>query len=172
MTSIIIVAYVVMTFKTIALSAAKDRSLAEARIQAGIVKAEVEISLDIARARAQELSAVKLTENPLCINRDQVNAMIRQVLVKNPQFIGVWTLWEPDAFDGKDFLYANTMAYGKTGRFFPYWNRGTGTITVEPIVDFETGDWYQVPKKTKQEYITDLYLYPVMGQETWMISVV
>lgn len=167
-----IVAYAVTTSRAAAIRAAEERTLAEARVQAVKVKAEIEVGLDAARTRAQELMAAKQPDNPLVISREQVNAMMRQVLIENPQYIGVWTLWEPNAFDGKDALHVNTAAYGKTGRYFPYWNRGTGTITVEPIINFDTGDWYQEPKKTKQEYVTDMYTYPVMGKETWMISVV
>jgi PAS domain S-box-containing protein len=168
----VIVLYAVATSRTTAIRAAEERSLAEARTQAGIVKAEIEVGLDTARARAHELAAVKDPDAPLVIDREQVNAMMRQVLLQNPQYVGVWTLWEPNAFDGRDSLYAGTEAYGRSGRFFPYWNRGTGVITVEPIVDFDTGDWYQVPKETGREYVTDIYSYPVMGQDTWMVSVV
>jgi sigma-B regulation protein RsbU (phosphoserine phosphatase) len=169
---IVIVTYTATAARMTAINSAEERAVAEARIQAGIVKAEIEVGLDTARARAQELSAVKRLKNPLIISREQVNAMMRQVLVENPQYIGVWTLWEPNAFDGQDARYANTKAYGVTGRYFPYWNRGSGEITVEPIVDFDTGDWYQEPKRNKQEYVTDLYTYPVMGLDVPMISVV
>ncbi|MBI4979378.1 MAG: PDC sensor domain-containing protein [Spirochaetes bacterium] len=167
-----VVVYVVIISRSSAISAAEERALSEARTQAGIVKAEIEVSLDTARARAQELMAVKQPGNTLKISREQVNAMMKQVLIENPQYIGVWTLWEPNAFDGQDSRYANTKEYGKSGRYFPYWNRGTGVISVEPIVDFDTGDWYQVPKSTKREYVTDLYTYPVMGKAVLMISVV
>jgi signal transduction histidine kinase/CheY-like chemotaxis protein len=169
---IVIVAYAVVIARSSAIKAANERALSEARIQSGNIKAEIEVSLDAARTRAQELMAVKQPQNPLLINREQVNAMMKQVLIENPRYIGVWTLWEPNAFDGQDSRYANTREYGKTGRFFPYWNRGTGVITVEPIVNFESGDWYQEPKKTHQEYITDSYTYPVMGKDVLMISVV
>lgn len=168
----VIVAYAVATSRATAIRAAEERSLAEARTQAGIVKAEIEVGLDTARARAHELVAVRQPEDPLVISREQVNAMMRQVLLRNPQYIGVWTLWEPNAFDGRDAEYAGSAAYGESGRFFPYWNRGTGAVTVEPIVDFDTGDWYQVPKTTGSEYVSDIYKYPVMGKDTWMISVV
>ncbi len=169
---IVIVSYSATTARITAIKAAEERAIAEARIQAGIVKAEIEVGLDTARARAQELSAVRQLKNRLIINREQVNAMMRQVLVENPQYIGVWTLWEPNAFDGQDARYANTKTYGMTGRYFPYWNRGTGEISVEPIVDFDTGDWYQEPKRNKREYVSDLYTYPVMGKDVLMISIV
>ena len=167
----VIVAYAVVIARSSSIQAANERTLSEARTQAGIVKAEIEVSLDVTRTLAQALRAVREPTNRLVISREQVNAMMIQVLIENPQYLGVWTLWEPNAFDGQDARHANTQAYGLSGRFQPYWNRGTGAITVEaPTTD--KGDWYQVPKKTHQEYITDLFTYPVTGKDMLMVTVV
>ena len=115
--------------------------------------------------------AVKEPTNRLEISREQANAMMTQILIENPQYLGVWTLWEPDAFDGQDTRYVNTQAYGKSGRFQPYFHRGEGEIMVEaPITD--AGDWYQIPKRTQQEWISDLYTYPVAGKDTLMVTIV
>lgn len=152
--------------------AAEEHALAQAQSQAVSVKAEVEVALDTARTRAQELAATKNPNNLLTLSREQVNAMTREVLALNPQYIGVWTLWEPNAFDGQDSRYVNSKIYRPTGRFLPYWNRGRGIIEGEPIVNYETGPWYQEPRRTHQEYISNPYFYPVMGRDVLMISVV
>ncbi|MBU4261359.1 MAG: response regulator [Proteobacteria bacterium] len=168
---IVIVAYAVVIARSSSIQAANEHALSEARTQAGIVKAEIEVSLDATRTLAQALMAVKEPTNRLVISREQVNAMMIQVLIEHPQYLGVWTLWEPNAFDGQDARHANTQAYGESGRFQPYWHRGEGKIMVEaPTTD--TGDWYQVPKKTHQEYISDLYTYPVAGKDTLMVTIV
>ncbi|MES9979419.1 MAG: ATP-binding protein, partial [Candidatus Thiodiazotropha sp. 6PLUC5] len=168
---IAIVGYAVVIARSSSIQTANERALSEARVQAGIVKSEIETTLDATRTLAQALMAVKTPANKLNISRDQVNAMMIQVLIENPQYLGVWTLWEPDAFDGQDSRHTNTQAYGKSGRFQPYFHRGVGKIMVEaPTTD--EGDWYQVPKITQQEYISDLYAYPVAGKDTLMVTIV
>lgn len=168
---VVVVAYAVIIARSSSFKTANEHAFSEARVQAEIVRANIEVSLDTTRTLAQALRAVKVPQNRLVISREQVNAMMKQVLIENPQFLGIWTLWEPNAFDGEDAYYTNTKAYGKSGRYQPYYHRGLGEITVEaPSTD--SGDWYQIPKKTQQEYITDLYTYQVAGKDTLMVTVV
>ncbi len=172
----VIIAYSAIELRNAAIDAAKDEALAIAKYESREIKAEIEVALDAARTLAQALSAVQDPQNPALLSRDQVNAMLRQVTANNPQFIGTFTLWEPNAFDGQDALYAGQAPYDHTGRFIAYWNRNEqGNIQVETPVDYEItgpGDYYQLPKRTRQECITEPYVYPVQGKEVLMTSVV
>lgn len=76
-------------------------------------------------------------------DRAQADAILRGALDAHPDYIGAWTLWEPNAFDSRDAEFAGKPGHDATGRFIPYWNRGQGTIAVEPLVDYTvpgTGD--------------------------------
>lgn len=92
-------------------------------------------------------------------NRDEVNDILREVLIDNPNLIGTYTGFEPNAFDGRDAEYAGTEGYDSTGRLVPYWNKIGGTMFVEPLIDYESSDYYQLPKQLEQEVLTDPYLY-------------
>jgi methyl-accepting chemotaxis protein len=133
------------------------------------VKAEIELPLDTARTLAQTFEAMRATSTP---DRDVMNSILRNVLEKEERFNGVWTLWEPNALDGKDAEYAGKPGYDETGRFLPLWNRDTGTIQQVAIVDYETGDFYNLPKQTGEETVTNPYLYPVNGEYAPMSSIV
>ena len=168
----IIIAYAALALRNTVAKAAEEQAIGAAEQHAGAVSAEIETAFDTARTLGQVLvSARSSPGNSTLLNRGQVNAMLRQVLVDNPHFLGVWTLWEPDAFDGQDAGYANTDGHDQTGRFLPYWTRNKqGEIGVEPIMDYETEEWYLCPKQTRKECIIDPYLYPVQGQDTLMTS--
>lgn len=92
-------------------------------------------------------------------NRDEVNAILKRLLVENPNLIGTYVAFEPNAFDGKDELYAGTFGHDSTGRFIPYWTKIGGFLHLEPLLEYETLDYYQLPKNTKAEVITEPYLY-------------
>ena len=56
-------------------------------------------------------------------------AMLESAVKANPQYVAVWTAWEPNAFDGKDAEFVNAdgkatfpgaKAHDATGRFVPY----------------------------------------------------
>ncbi len=170
----IIITYAAVSLNKTATKDAENQAQAEAESQAAIIKAQIEVGMDTARALAQAFSVV--TVDDMRLSRDQVNAMLRQVLIDNPDFLGTYTLWEPNAFDGLDAEYANTDLHDETGRFIPYWVRDEqGQIHGEAIVDYEVegiGDWYLRPKRTHNEVVMDPYVYEIQGEEVLMTSLV
>lgn len=133
------------------------------------VKAEIEDPLDTARTLAQTFEAMRATTTP---DRNIMNSILKNVLEKDESFNGVWTLWEPNALDGKDSEYVGKPGYDETGRFLPLWNRDGGSIQQVAIVDYETGEFYNLPKQTGQETVTNPYLYLVDGEYAPMSSIV
>nr|MBP7691603.1 HAMP domain-containing protein [Anaerolineales bacterium] len=171
----VLIGYAAVAQREAARQTAEAQAIAAASADAGRIQAEVEVALDTARALAQALSAIKQGGMEVGLTRAQVNAMLRQTLALNPQFLGVYTLWEPNAFDGQDAAFVDQPGHDATGRFIPYWVRADDAIIVEPLLDYETagvGDYYQCPKLTRQECIIDPYLYPINGVDVLLTSVV
>lgn len=174
--STILVAYSAITSRQEAIRAAETDMLSDAQAQAFLIRAEAEIPLDTARALAQAFTSVPVpgTDNPL--TREQANDILRQVLIENPGFLGTYTLWEPNAFDGQDSEYVNKPAHDATGRFIPYWVRGDDDeITVIALESYETpgiGDWYLFPRLSKNEVAIAPLIYPIQGVDTVMASFV
>jgi len=159
-----------------AIEAATEDTLSVAGSEATRVKAELERALVTARTMAQTFSTVRDPEQPTQLTRDQVNAMLLQVLEDNPQFLGTYTLWEPNAFDGLDAQYANSDIHDATGRFIPYWVRNLkNEIIGVALVDYETpglGDWYLLPRQTKAEQVFSPFFYPIEDQQILLSSFV
>jgi methyl-accepting chemotaxis protein len=171
----IIITYAALSLRNTAIEAARERAIALAESRSAFIDAELEIPLDAARTLAQTLSAVKNEQKSLTLSRDEANTILRELVVDNPRFLGVFTLWEPDAFDGEDAEYANEPGYDETGRYIAYWNRNqAGNIKLETPEDYEIegaeGDYYQCPKKTRLECVIGPYLYPVQGEDVLMSS--
>jgi methyl-accepting chemotaxis protein len=172
-----IIAYAAFAERAAMLESAQKEATAAAQSEAAAVKAEIEVGLDAARTLAQQFAGLVVARQAGAgvPSRDQVNAMLRQVLASNPSFLGVYTLWEPDAFDGRDAAYANTEGHDATGRFIPYWVRSGDQIILEPLQGYETegvGDYYLVPKRTLQESLIDPYVYPINGEDVLLTSLV
>ena len=112
----------------------------------------------------------------LAPTRPQLDATARQLLQATPEFIGVYTIWEPNALDGRDAEFASQgPAHDATGRYIAYWNRGAGQIAVEPLLDYEkagANDWYDIPRRTRQDALIEPYLYPVAGKDVLMTTLV
>ncbi len=165
--------YTILTLRSNMLETGKKGAEAAAEEQAWAVDIEIEKALHTARTLAQSFSAMK-TQGAQW-DRADVNAILNQVLLDNPDFLGVYTLWEPNAFDGQDSQYANTPGHDQTGRFIPYWVRSNDQIILEPLLDYEMegiGDYYLVPKRTGKETVLDPYLYPINGQDVLLTSLI
>lgn len=92
-------------------------------------------------------------------DRAEVLQILENLLRDNPHLLGTYVAFEPDAFDGKDAEYINAPAHDETGRFVPYWNKMNGTVSVAPLLHYDTSDYYQLPKKTKEDLLTEPYFY-------------
>ncbi|MFH0724805.1 MAG: methyl-accepting chemotaxis protein [Pseudomonadota bacterium] len=177
--SVVFLAYAVtISFVTVrAGNMARTEALEKAEQMAhrygGVVKAEMEVAMDAARTTAQLFEGMK--SGAAIPARDDLNRMLKQLLERNPGFIGVWTCWEPDALDGKDAEFAGKEGHDATGRFIPYWNRGAGKTVLEPLVDYEkpgAGDYYLLAKKTGKETLLAPYKYVISGKELLITSLV
>jgi len=166
-----IIGYAAFTLRNQATRSAEETAQEIARTQAAEIQTLLERTLSAGQTFTQSVLVVK-TEG-VQLSRSQVNAMLRQVLKDNPQFVGVDVLWEPNAFDSMDAEFVNTEGSDANGRFLPYWTRGSGgKVQVELLQDYDTSDWYQCPKTTKVPCLIDPYIYPVQGQDVWMTSLV
>ncbi len=157
-------------------SAAKTQADKDAQLAASEaahnVAAELGKSFSTVKTLADTLRGMKAAGMPP--SREQLDAMAREVLSLHPEFIGTYTIWEPNALDGKDADYVKkTPAYDSTGRYIAYWNRGSGQIAVEPLLDYEkagANDWYNIPRTTLKDALIEPYLYPVAGKDVLMAT--
>ncbi|RNI14671.1 PAS domain S-box protein [Methanohalophilus sp. RSK] len=132
---------------------AYDKSARTAETYASQFNTDMQSSMSIARTLASSLERYDTR------NRTETNAMLEQILRDNPDLIGSYVCFEPNAFDGMDSSYVNTTGHDATGRFIPYWNRIGGEVKLDPLVDYQTSSYYQLPKKLEKDVVTKPYLY-------------
>ncbi len=136
------------------------------------VAADLEGGLLAARTLAHALGGMQTAGRAERVSAD---ALIQGVLAGSPRFLGVWTAWEPNAFDGRDAEFAGKPGHDASGRYIPYWNRGGGTLAVEPLVDYDkpgAGDYYLLAKNSGNETLIEPYKYTVAGKEVLITSTV
>ncbi|NLM71848.1 MAG: methyl-accepting chemotaxis protein [Synergistaceae bacterium] len=95
-------------------------------------------------------------------DRDAANAILESVLSRNPELLGAWTCWEPNAFDGRDKEFVGTKGHDATGRFVTSWYRKGNTVDCGPLVGYDVpgdGDYYLAPMKTGKGILTEPFEY-------------
>ncbi|WP_269532218.1 methyl-accepting chemotaxis protein [Chitinimonas sp. BJYL2] len=154
----------------------REAAMASARNLAAGEAARLEGGLNATYATVHSLgqlmTGMKASSEPP--TRAQLDAAIAELLRQQTDVLAYSTLWEPNALDGRDEEFVNAKpGHDATGRYLPYWNRGSGQIAVEPLVDYDkpgANDWYAIPKRTLKDALIEPYLYKVMGKDVLMTS--
>jgi methyl-accepting chemotaxis protein len=134
------------------------------------INASLSEAMDSARTLSQLFEDYQSI--PAAQRRDIFSNELKNLLLKNPAFLGVSTCWEPNALDGLDSRYAGKPGYDATGRFIPYWNRFSGQVEYTELTDYDkegAGDYYLLPLKTGQEQIIEPFEYTV-GSKTVLLT--
>lgn len=106
-------------------------------------------------------------------DRNLIMDMQKDILKNYSDIYGITVAFESNAFDGKDSQYKGTTEYGDNGLFIPYVTRDGSSFHVEAAYNSQTDmTWYNVPKSTKQVFITEPTVYKVNGKDVSMASLV
>ncbi|MBE8342044.1 methyl-accepting chemotaxis protein, partial [Leptospira borgpetersenii serovar Ballum] len=111
--------------------------------------------------------------------RNKVILALQEILKVNESYFGARVAYEPNGFDGQDSQFESTPGHDASGRFIPYLHRGKTDeeIVLEAAKYYDNpgpeGEWYQVPKKTLTQFVTDPYYYELDGKvKILMISLI
>ncbi|MCO3637764.1 methyl-accepting chemotaxis protein [Pseudomonas aeruginosa] len=118
--------------------------------------------------------------------REDLTRQVRTALAANPEVLGLYGVFEPNALDGKDELFVDQPALGSNdkGRFSLYWAQATpGQLESESMVESELADtssgpsgaaynaWYTCPKESAQPCVLDPYFDKVGERQLLMTSI-
>jgi PAS domain S-box-containing protein len=128
------------------------------------VASETEVYLSSALNSAQSIGEMAKIYRRLGGTRNDIIQLLLKALHENPNFMGAWTMWEPNAFDNRDRLFKNDTLYDQNGTmsiaFFKYKN----SVQFERN---EPGDYdenfYTLPLQSKKDLILDPFHYQYHG---------
>ena len=106
------------------------------------------------------------------LNRASAIDLLRTHTEEKEKLVGTYIAFEPNAFDGQDAAYVNTAGHDSTGRFVPYLVRNReGRIILEPTTEYDTVDWYNLPKKSLKNHLTEPYYDTIEGKYLFLTSI-
>ena len=134
-------------------------------------------ALTSAHTLASSLQALHQGALPGAEKRRLGAAQLRLVLEQAPQLNGVWSGWEPNAFDGEDAAFAGAPDTDGSGRFIPYLSRNgaNGSVVQSVLESYEKpgdGDYYLKPRASRANTLVEPYSYTFQGRTLMMTSLV
>ena len=163
---VIVLAIVLLQMRGRMIDAARGRIGLELLTAAQVIEQGNQEAVHMARSMAEA------QEHGFFGRRRQSVELARRVLEDNPQFIGAYFGYDPNA-DGGDREWlgragAEDGSADEQGRFLPYWFRAPdagGEVTLEALVEMESSLYYQGMKDkylgggSERFIITEPYLY-------------
>ena len=155
------------------------------RLVGQTVANDIRTKLETAMSDTRTIANILLGYRETQIKRDAVpdrevtNGMVRHFFTENPDFLTIWCAWELEAFDRNDKEHIDVdekrsdTDQNPTGRYSFWFLRDEDSeIKCEYIVTEETDveDYYQLPKKSRQELIMEPYLDETITPSTQMTS--
>ncbi|NJB67839.1 methyl-accepting chemotaxis protein [Desulfobaculum xiamenense] len=157
----------------LAREAAQENALreatAQARMEASRIRERIDTGLTIARSTAQMLAGYR-KDTAGAAERSQIISMQYEIASLNEAVLGVWSGWEPNAFDGRDDEFRSAPGCKADGRFVPYWNRVGGMHFQDIKADLDSGAWYTNPRDSGRETVLDPIVYDMSGQRVTVVS--
>lgn len=113
---------------------------------------------------AKSMASKALLLRDLSGSRQAVRDILTAELHENKNFLGAWTLWEPNAYDGNDYLFTGNPLHnsmGTLGNGFFYYN---DSIHMEVMGRNDyAGLYYVLAKEKRHEIILDPYKWTYGG---------
>jgi len=125
---------------------------------------ETEIYLNTALMIARSMEKRSLLVKELGGTREHIKEILKSSLHSNPNFLAAWTLWEPNAFDGKDYLFYTDSLYNDQGTLGIGYFRYNDTVYTEvmTLADY-LGPHYLKAKETKRDVVVEPYRFNYSG---------
>ncbi|WP_176079809.1 methyl-accepting chemotaxis protein [Paraburkholderia tropica] len=120
---------------------------------------EVKGSFGDALATSKMLARELLVVSTRADSRSVASDLIRSAAESSNKYLGAWTAWEPNAFDGLDRSFANSAGTDGTGRYLTGWLRVGANFELKPSVGYDdasqSGSWYREPKENGVGVVTE-----------------
>ena len=142
--------------------------------QAGQIQRLLGLSYDSAQVISE--AAVALRSNLSPGARHLLSEQVKAQLPNNPDAVGYWVMWDPNAFDGHDASLAGQAENDKIGRAGVYWYRKKGAVDVVWGAEgADHSDYYSIPHQSGKPMLTEPYIDPdikiLMGTISFPLTV-
>lgn len=117
--------------------------------------------------------------------REEINRSLKNTFDRNPQVLGIWLVYEPNALAGKDSEFIDNAVQGSNeiGRYANYWGRADGQprntiFTESDISDTKLGlggvasnSWYTCPRDTQRTCLLEPNGYNIGAKQVLMTTI-
>ncbi|KAF4559680.1 methyl-accepting chemotaxis protein [Pseudomonas sp. CES] len=182
--------FVQKSASTILDEAARRQLTTQVEMQSWALKRRFQSAADLATGFARQATAFRefaiAQHLPPSASREQLNQEIRQAISANPDLLGLFVAFEPNALDSADSSFIRNAASGSndSGRFSVYWSQRVPGHPEQEVLNESTiadkgrnssgaanNAWYRCPMDTGRACALEPYFFELDGKQVLMTSV-
>ena len=148
---------------------AKARSLARQAVGDTVERMRAELERTFRAVPRTNNSVVALWAHGVR-DRKTVNVLLKGVLEDNPDHFGAWTVWKPNAFDGRDAAFVNAPGSDASGRYLTYWHQNGMEIALDTVRDYATEPLFRTPLEKGVAFLSEPYFIRSNDQKIAAVS--
>ncbi|MDR1073039.1 MAG: cache domain-containing protein, partial [Treponema sp.] len=99
---------------------------------------------------------------PVEDRRVRYDTVLRGIMESNPNFLGMFCVWNPNVLEGNDAAYANTLGADSSGRFMPWFTQRSGVIEENLLSEYELYSDVMANMDNRNPIITNPYYSPTV----------
>jgi methyl-accepting chemotaxis protein len=100
-----------------------------------MIQSRYENYLSVTKTLAEIMNSYEAV--PAAERRTRYDNTILAIMESNPNFIGMFSIWQPNAIDGQDAEFVNDPGTDSTGRYMPWYSRRSGTLEKHSLSEYE-----------------------------------
>jgi signal transduction histidine kinase len=125
---------------------------------------EIQVYLSSARFNAKSIEEKMQLLRKHEAQRKELSNILKSAMIEHVNYLGIWSLWEPNAYDGKDFLYKKDSLYNNDGTFGVGYFRYKDTIYYEVMTSADyIGPHYVPAKESMKEVLVEPFKFVYTG---------
>lgn len=98
------------------------------------------------------------------VDRTKIVSLLSKYAKENPEFVAIWTMWEPNFYDGKDVQFKGNPYFDSEGHLSVTFFYHNDSIYIEKVSPDDYQEFfYTIPKETLQEIVLEPYNYQYQG---------
>jgi methyl-accepting chemotaxis protein len=136
---------------------------------AGITAKDIQKNFENYRDIIRTLSQIMNSFQDIAVaeRRDNYNSTMYGVLTSNPDFVSIYTAWNPNVIDGLDSEHVNTPGTDESGQYITMYTRETGAIAMKPYPNYKEA----LATLNQNETISNPVRAVVQGEDVFTIDI-
>jgi len=135
----VVVFYSAIQIRELATNAIQRETTAQAGHSAQHIADKMNQAMVKVQTLANTFSAANHGENRIEMTRASAKDLLASALRQEDDWLSIYTVWETDAFDELDSVYAKGPGTDDTGRLIPRWTRvGSGSLRYDTVQGYQS----------------------------------